>query len=113
MKEIESMKNKISGKILFNENLSKFSWFNLGGPATILFKPQNLNELSLFLREIKGVGKIKVLGAGSNILIRDGGFKGAIIKFGKSFSHLSLFGQNKLERVIRLLLSVMYNNPNG
>ena len=50
----------------------------------------------MFLRKIKGVGKIKVLGVGSNILIRDGGFKGTIIKFGKSFSHLSLFGQNKL-----------------
>jgi len=96
MKEIKNIKNKISGQILFNENLSKLSWFNLGGPAKILFKPKNLNELSFFLKEIRGEGKIKVLGAGSNILIRDGGFKGIIIKFGKSFSHLSLFGQNKL-----------------
>ena len=53
-----------------------------------------MQELSTFLKEIKGVGKIKILGAGSNTLIRDGGFNGVIIKFGKSFSHLSLFKEN-------------------
>jgi len=94
MKKIEAIKKKISGKITYNENLSKFSWFNLGGPAKILFRPNNLNELSLFLKEVKGYEKIKVLGAGSNTLIRDGGFEGIVIKFGKSFSHLSLKDDN-------------------
>jgi len=96
MTQIENIKNKISGKISFNESLSKFSWFNLGGPARVLFRPINLKELSTFLKEIKGITKIKVLGAGSNILVRDGGFDGIIIKFGKSFSHLSLFDPNTL-----------------
>ena len=82
--QIENIKKKISGKISFNENLSKLSWFNLGGPASVLFKPKNINELSFFLREIKGFNNIKVLGAGSNTLIRDGGFNGIIIKFNKS-----------------------------
>lgn len=94
--EIEKIKHKLLSKVLFNENLSKFSWFNLGGPAKILFRPQSLNELSIFLKEIKGFDKIRVLGAGSNILIRDGGFEGVIIKFGKSFAHLSLLNKNKL-----------------
>ena len=88
--------NKISGKIIFEENLSKYSWFNLGGPAKVVFRPKNLNELSVFLKNIKGFNKIKVLGAGSNTLIRDGGFNGVIIKFGKSFSHLSLFDENTI-----------------
>ena len=88
--------NKVSGKIIFEENLSKYSWFNLGGPAKVVFKPKNLNELSVFLKNIKGFNKIKVLGAGSNTLIRDGGFNGIIIKFGKSFSHLSLFDENTI-----------------
>ena len=88
--QIEEIKNKISGKIKFNESLSRHSWFNLGGPAKVIFRPQNLNELSLFLRNIKGFDKIKVLGVGSNTLIRDGGFDGIIIKLGKSFSHLSI-----------------------
>ena len=92
--QIENIKNKISGEILFNVNLSKFSWFNLGGPAKVLFKPKNLQELSIFLKEIKGANEIKILGAGSNTLIRDGGFNGIIIKFGRLFSHLSLFNSN-------------------
>ncbi|SVA97706.1 uncharacterized protein METZ01_LOCUS150560, partial [marine metagenome] len=55
-----------------------------------------MQELSLFLKEIKGIKKIKVLGIGSNTLIRDGGFDGIIIKFGNSFSHLSLFNSNTI-----------------
>ena len=94
--QITNVKNKISGKISFNENLSKLSWFNLGGPAKVLFRPKSLQELSLFLKEIKGIKKIKVLGIGSNTLIRDGGFDGIIIKFGNSFSHLSLFNSNTI-----------------
>ena len=94
--QINEIKKKISSQILFEENLSKYSWFNLGGPAKIIFKPKNLNELSIFLNNLKGFNKIKVLGAGSNTLIRDGGFDGVIIKLGKSFSHLSLFDNNML-----------------
>tara|TARA_B100000686_G_scaffold354738_1_gene466852 strand:- start:7340 stop:8251 length:912 start_codon:yes stop_codon:yes gene_type:complete len=94
--QIEKIKNKISGSILFNENLSKLSWFNLGGPAKVLFKPSNLQELSFFLKNIKGFNEIKVLGAGSNTLVRDGGYDGIIIKFGKNFSHISLFDQNTI-----------------
>jgi len=94
--QIKEMKDKISGQILFNESLSKHSWFNLGGPAKVIYKPKNLFELSTFLKNIKGFDKIKVLGVGSNTLIRDGGFEGIIIKLGKSFSHLSLLDQNTL-----------------
>ncbi len=41
MSQITNVKNKISGKISFNENLSKLSWFNLGGPAKVLFRPKS------------------------------------------------------------------------
>ena len=92
----KEVKNKVSGRITFEENLSKYSWFNLGGPAKVIFKPKNLNELSIFLKKIKGFNKIKVLGVGSNTLIRDGGFDGIVIKLGKPFTHLSLFDQNTL-----------------
>ncbi len=43
--QVENIKKKISGKIVFNENLSKLSWFNLGGPASILFKPKNITQI--------------------------------------------------------------------
>ena len=78
----KEIKNKVSGQITFEENLSKYSWFNLGGPAKVVFRPKNLNELSVFLKNIKGFDKIKVLGSGSNTLVRDGGFDGIIIKLG-------------------------------
>ena len=94
--QIREIEKKISGKILFNENLSKYSWFNLGGTAKIVFKPKNLMDLSFFLKNTKGFNQIKVLGAGSNTLIRDGGFDGLIIKLGKSFSHLSLFSEDTI-----------------
>ena len=93
---IKNIKSKFSDQVFFDENLSKYSWFNLGGPAKIIFKPKNLHELSFFLQEIQGFKKIKVLGVGSNTLIRDGGFNGIIIKFGKSFSHLSMLNENTI-----------------
>ena len=94
--QIKEIKKKVSGQILFKENLSKYSWFNLGGPAKVVFKPKSLNELSIFLKGLKGFNQIKVLGAGSNTLIRDAGFNGVIIKLGKSFSHISLLNQNMI-----------------
>ena len=93
---IQEMKNKFSGQVLFDQSLSKYSWFNLGGPAKVIFRPKNLNELLIFLKQMKGFNKIKVLGIGSNTVIRDGGFNGIIIKFGKSFSHLTLFDHNTI-----------------
>ena len=94
--QIKELKNKISGEFQFDENLSKHSWFNLGGAAKVVFRPKTLNELSIFLKNIREFDKIRVLGVGSNTLIRDGGFNGIIIKLGKSFSHLSLFDENKI-----------------
>ena len=94
--QIKKIENRISGKIFFQQNLSKYSWFNLGGPAKVIFVPKNLNELSIFLKNVDSYNKVKVLGAGSNTLIRDGGFNGIIIKFGKTLSHLSLLNQNTI-----------------
>ena len=99
MKSVLKIKNildKIEGKISFNENLSKLSWFNIGGPAQVLFRPKNLRDLSLFLKTIDKEEKIKILGAGSNTLIREGGFEGIVIKLGKSFSNISLFDNRTL-----------------
>ncbi len=92
--KIESKKNEILGKLEFDVSLAKYSWFNLGGLAKVIFKPKSLSDLSLFLKNIKGFEKIKVLGRGSNTLIRDGGFDGVIIKLGKPFSRLSMYDKN-------------------
>ena len=94
--QVNRIKNQISGKIIFNEKLSKYSWFNLGGPAQVLFKPKNLNDLSFFLKNIKNLQKFQILGAGSNTLIRDKGFEGVIVKLSSSFSHMSLFNEETI-----------------
>ena len=96
IEQINEIKKKISGKLLLNEDLSKYSWFNLGVPAKVIFKPDSLNALSFFLKNINGYKKIKIIGVGSNTLIRDGGFDGIIIKLGKPFSRISLFDENKI-----------------
>ena len=81
LKKVENFSKSISGKIFANYNLKKLSWFGLGGSADIFFKPNTLNELVLFLKQFGHILPLKVIGGGSNILIRDGGFKGTIIKF--------------------------------
>ena len=89
MKLENKLKDKFGKSIIFRESLSKYSWFNLGGPAEILFKPDSIEQLIDFLRSIKNSYKIICLGAGSNTLIRDGGFKGAVIKLVLNFHTLT------------------------
>ena len=80
------------------ENLSNYSWFGLGGHAESLFKPKTLSELKNFLKGNKDKKKdIYILGAGSNTLFRDKGFKGTIIKLGSEFSYSNLLDKNKIE----------------
>ena len=75
------LQKKFGKNLIINENLSKYSWFNLGGPAEIFFRPENKSQLIEFLSEIKENNyNFHILGAGSNTLIRDSGVKGAVIK---------------------------------
>ena len=95
MKIQNNLKNKFGNKVFFNEKLSKFSWFNLGGPAEIFFKAEDTAQLSSFLKFIKKQKKrVSILGAGSNTLIRDGGVEGAIIKLSPRFSYVKLNKNN-------------------
>ncbi len=93
----KELKNKFGKNISFHESLSKYSWFNLGGPAQILFKPESVDQLIDFLKIIKNFHKITCLGAGSNTLIRDGGFKGVVIKLSSKFSYIKKLEKNILE----------------
>ena len=93
----KEIKNKVSGKITFEESLSKHSWFNLGGPAEIFFKPANYNELASLLKIYQDNKKINIIGAGSNTLIRDGGIEGITIKLSTEFSFIKLLNDNIIE----------------
>ena len=88
--KLENFSKKIKGKLVFNYDLKKTNWFNIGGKTKVYFKPESLNELIFFLKEFGKTEKFFILGAGSNILINDGIFNGVVIKLGKNFSNISL-----------------------
>ena len=92
------LKKKFGKNLIINENLSKYSWFNLGGPADIFFRPENKDQLIKFLDAIRENNyKIHILGAGSNTLIRDSGVKGVVIKLGSKFSDIKLLTNDTIE----------------
>ena len=87
----QKLLKRFSDNISKNIKLSNYSWFNLGGPAEYLFKPDNKKQLIDFLKENKkNKLKITILGAGSNTLIRDNGVKGVVIKLGMGFAKINL-----------------------
>ena len=88
--KLENFSKQIKGKLVFNYDLKKTNWFNIGGKTKVYFKPESLNELIFFLKEFGKTEKFFTLGAGSNILINDGIFNGVVIKLGKNFSNISL-----------------------
>jgi len=92
------LQKKFGKNLIINENLSKYSWFNLGGPADIFFRPENKNQLINFLTEIKDNNyKVHILGAGSNTLIRDSGVKGVVIKLSSKFADIKLLAKDTIE----------------
>ncbi len=95
--EIDKLKKllvKFENKVLYNENLKKKNWFNIGGKAKVFFKVDELKELVEFLKILDENEKISIIGAGSNTLITDDVYDGVIIKLGKNFNRLSLMNEN-------------------
>ena len=94
----KNLMNKFSEKLNENVKLSNYSWFNLGGNADYLFKPKNKNDLKEFLIAANKINlKTTIVGAGSNILFRDNGVRGVVIKLGKEFSFIKKIEENILE----------------
>ena len=93
-KKLEIFSKKIKSKFLFNYNLKKLNWFNIGGEAKVFFNPESLNDLSIFLKNFGNEKNIFVLGAGSNVLLDDDLYDGIVIKLGKNFSNISLLPNN-------------------
>ena len=92
------LQKKFGKNLIIRESLSKYSWFNLGGPADIFFRPDDKEQLKEFYKEIRKKNiSLYILGAGSNTLIRDSGIKGAVIKLGSKFSHVKLIEKNIIE----------------
>ncbi|HSQ98255.1 MAG TPA: UDP-N-acetylmuramate dehydrogenase [Rickettsiales bacterium] len=95
----------IKGQILTNSNLAKYSWFQVGGNADIIFKPKDIDDLKLFLSKVKM--PVIVIGGGSNLLIRDKGFRGAIIILKDTFNNINI-NNKQLEVGTGVLNSKLY-----
>jgi len=82
----------VRGRLVENACLSRLSWFRTGGPAEVLFEPADEADLVNFLRRIPGSVPVTVIGVGSNLLVRDGGVKGVVIRLGRGFANIHMRG---------------------
>jgi UDP-N-acetylmuramate dehydrogenase len=64
---------KTRGKLLLNEALAPFTWLRVGGPADVLFLPEDEDDLAAFLKALDPAVPVMAIGVGSNLLVRDGG----------------------------------------
>ena len=92
--ELKELLNEFGDNVRFEHDLKKKNWFNIGGKSKIFYKADNLKELASFLKKLNNKEKIFILGAGSNTLINDELFDGAVIKLGKNFNNISLLGED-------------------
>ena len=76
----------VRGRLLFDEPLGPFTWFRVGGPAEVVFLPQDEDDLAQFLKALDPAVPVISLGVGSNTLVRDGGVEGVVVRLGKGFS---------------------------
>lgn len=82
----------LRGSLISNAPLAQLSWFKTGGPAQALFEPSGESDLAYFLSRLDSALPVLVLGAGSNILLRDGGIEGVVIRLGKGFQAIDIEG---------------------
>ncbi len=75
--------NPFRERLRENADLSKTNWFRVGGPAEFLFKPEDAKDLSAFLALLPREISMTVLGVGSNVIVRDGGIDGVVVKLGR------------------------------
>lgn len=83
---------KVRGRYTCDEPLSNYVWFKVGGPADVIFKPADLDDLVFFLKHKSPELDVFTLGVGSNVLIRDGGMKGVVIRLGRGFTECRIDG---------------------
>ncbi|MEM6762088.1 MAG: UDP-N-acetylmuramate dehydrogenase [Pseudomonadota bacterium] len=83
----------VRGKVAENASLSGFTWFRVGGPADILFTPADEADLAAGLKLIPPEVPVTVFGLASNILVRDGGIDGVVVRLTKGFQNIRVEGE--------------------
>ncbi len=81
----------LAGKVVENEPMKKHTWFGVGGPAFVYVEPADVADLERLIRFLPDV-PLTVIGAGSNVLVRDGGIPGVTVHLGKPFAGVRLDG---------------------
>jgi len=91
--ELKTRMPELRGRLLANQALGEFTWFRVGGPAQVFFIPEDENDLAYFLRNLQAEIPVTVIGAGSNLIVRDGGVPGVVIRLGRGFNEVKVDGQ--------------------
>jgi UDP-N-acetylmuramate dehydrogenase len=80
----------VRGRLTEAAPLAKTSWFRVGGPAEVLFRPADLDDLAAFLGAKPAGVPVTVIGVGSNLLVRDGGVDGVVVRLGRGFAGIAV-----------------------
>lgn len=88
---------KVRGKLAPNAPLAKLVWFKTGGNADWLFEPADIDDLRDFLSALDRAMPVMALGLGSNMIVRDGGVEGVVVRLGKAFSGVKVLDDHQLE----------------
>jgi UDP-N-acetylmuramate dehydrogenase len=78
--DLKAAMPRLRGRLLANQSLGELTWFRVGGPAQVLFTPSNEDDLAYFLERLPGEWPVYVVGVGSNVIVRDGGLPGVVIR---------------------------------
>jgi UDP-N-acetylmuramate dehydrogenase len=81
---------KVQGRLMSNQPLADFTWFKVGGPAEVLYMPADEDDLAVFMAGTPKDIPIYTIGVGSNLLVRDGGMPGVVIRLGRGFNDITL-----------------------
>lgn len=88
--DLKAKMPELRGRLLANQALAEFTWFRVGGPAQAFFMPEDENDLAYFLRNLPAEIPVTVIGAGSNLIVRDGGVPGIVIRLGRGFNEVKV-----------------------
>ena len=81
---------ELRGRLMANQPLADLTWFRVGGPAQVLFVPEDENDLAYFIAHKPKEIAVTVVGLGSNLIVRDGGVPGVVIRLGRGFSDVTV-----------------------
>ena len=92
--QLKDLLKDFDKNVIYDQDLKKKSWFNIGGKSKVFYKAENLKDLVKFLKLLDNKEKIFIIGAGSNTLISDNIFDGVVIKLSKNFNRISLLRED-------------------